>query len=368
MGKTKAKAPAPVPLVPTKKKVHIKTSARLAEKESAIVALKKDCPSDVVGRKLDRRNTDQVSSRSIRLKLGMYPRSQIDGNVDDDGKTIDCKVKDNIRQLRGTKRHIPVVFWRELIVEHHLSREVCGQLKAPEAREAVDKDLDAALKAAHHDNPALKTNDKITRWLDWREEPLNTTEMYGLLVGSMEAPSLSAKSSKIIQESLLTCIAKTKANETFSEYWSSSKDMFDMILLDKWRRASSDGVSRRSFLRAHRLSLSLFIDMTTATEIEQVLDQEFDPGMPLLKGMMSSTIGAELFLPEVTKCEVTVFLSDISRRIFEVEQQNFDPVEIRSFERIMMHSAANLDADISQAFDKCETKITFCASELGQKD
>ena len=163
MGKTKAKAPAPVPLVPTKKKVHIKTSARLAEIESAIVALKKDCPSDVVGRKLDRRNTDQVSSRSIRLKFGMYPRSQIDGNVDDDGKTIDCKVKDKIRQLRGTKRHIPVVGWRQFIVEHHLSREVCGQFKVPEAREAVDKDLDAALKAAHHDNPALKTNDQICR-------------------------------------------------------------------------------------------------------------------------------------------------------------------------------------------------------------
>ena len=131
MGKTKAKAPAPVPLVPTKKKVHIKTSARLAEKESAIVALKKDCPSDVVGRKLDRRNTDQVSSRSIRLKLGMYPRSQIDGNVDDDGKTIDYKVKEKIRQLRGTKRHIPVAFWRELILEHHLTGAMSGQLRPP---------------------------------------------------------------------------------------------------------------------------------------------------------------------------------------------------------------------------------------------
>ena len=38
---------------------------------------------------------------SIRLKLGMFPRSQIDGNVDDDGKTIDVKVKDNVRELRG---------------------------------------------------------------------------------------------------------------------------------------------------------------------------------------------------------------------------------------------------------------------------
>ena len=369
MGKTKGKVkdlPAEV-IARTKRKVHIKCSARLAEKESAIVALKKDSPSEINGRRLDRRNTEQVSSRSIRLKLGMFPRSQIDGNVDDAGKTIDTKVKEKIRALRGTRRHIPVAFWRELIVEHRLSGNLCGQLKPPEDREAVDKDLDAALKAAHHDNPALKSNDKITRWLEWRQEPLNTTEMYGLLVGSMEAPSLSAKSAKIIQEALLTCIAQTKANETFKEYWLSSKEMFDMILVDRWRKASSDGVSRRNFLRAHRLPLSLFIDMTTATEIEKVLDQECDPGMPLLKGMMSSTIGGELYLPEVTKCEVTLFLSDISKRIFEVEQQNFDPVEIRSFERIMMHSAANLDADISQAFDKCETKITFCASELGKK-
>ena len=89
MGKANAKAPTPVPLVPTKKKVSIKTSARRAEKESAIVALKKDEKYCVGSRKLDRRNTDQVSARSIRLGLGMYPRSQIDGNVDDDGKTID---------------------------------------------------------------------------------------------------------------------------------------------------------------------------------------------------------------------------------------------------------------------------------------
>ena len=46
-----------------------------------------------------------MSARSIRLKLGMYPRSQIDGNVDDDGKTIDYKVKEKIRQLRHKAPH-----------------------------------------------------------------------------------------------------------------------------------------------------------------------------------------------------------------------------------------------------------------------
>ena len=88
--------------------------------------------------------------------------------------------------------------------------------------------------------------------------------------------------------------------------------------------------------------------------------------MDMLQGMTDSTIGAELFLPELTKCEIKSFLSEITKRIFEVEQQNCDPVQIRQFERIMMHSAANLDADILQAFDKRETQISCCSSELGK--
>ena len=103
------------------------------------------------------------------------------------------------------------------------------------------------LKLCHHENPAAKTNDKLCRWLGRREEPLNRTEFYGLLVGSMEPPSLSAKASRTMQEALLTFTAKTKASEANEDYWPATKDTFDMILLNSGRKALSDGVSRSFF-------------------------------------------------------------------------------------------------------------------------
>ena len=83
--------------------------------------------------------------------------------------------------------------------------------------------------------------------------------------------------------------------------------------------------------------------------------------------MADSTIGAELFFPELTKWELKLFLDIINKRIFNLDYHNFDPVEVQGFQRLMMHSASNSDSDLLAEFDKCETEISFCSSELGKK-
>ena len=353
-----------------RRKINVTRNSKAADPDFLAAArqLKKDVKEDVnPGRKLDRRNTEQVAARSIRLKLGMYPRAQIDNHVDAQGVSIDQKVQCKVRELRGSRAHIPVSFWRSIVVDHALTREISSTLKPPEVREEVDRELDKALKLCHHDNPAMKSTEALTRLLTWRKTPWNRTETYGLLVGSMESPSLSAKASRTMMESMLEFIARTNTHEEFADFWTATKQQFDMILVCMWRKAQSNKVSRVNFLRARRRELSLFINMTEATEIEKCLAEGKDPPQSLLRQMYESTIGGELFLPEHTKSQVTSFLEDINTRIYNLEYHNFDATEIANFEKLMQHAAGNLDSDMLQEFDKCDTSISFCGANLSKQ-
>ena len=119
-------------------------------------------------------------------------------------------------------------------------------LIAPEVDEIVSKDLDVVLRAAHHENPACKSPDKLVRLLDWAPA-MNRTEFYGLLTGSFESPSMSAKHSAVILEAVIKLIARTKAREAFPDYWEIIHDTFDNLLARVCAKAVGDGVPRLNF-------------------------------------------------------------------------------------------------------------------------
>ena len=263
MGRAKAKAKATPEAPKAKKKVKPpKISARNAAASAAKVVLKKDQKEDNVkegSRKLYRRDTEMTMKRCVRLKLGMFPRHQIDTNVDDNGDLIEKKVLIKLRSLRGTKKHIPLSFWQSIIADHKLTKEILAGLAEPAQKELVNKNLDSALRACHHENPAARNSRQLIRHLEW-SGPMNQTEFYGLICGSMEAPSLSSRMSGEMLDAVCKFIARTRMHVAFPQYWVQLKDMFDSVLLSTWRKAQSDSVPRKNFLRAHRLALSLFVE------------------------------------------------------------------------------------------------------------
>ena len=97
----------------------------------------------------------------------------------------------------------------------YLIGELLEGLPLPAEQESVNTDLDISLKLVHNANPTAKREENILRRLEW-SGPMNRTEFYGLLHGSSESPSMSAKISRQILESLLKFAARTKAHEAFS--------------------------------------------------------------------------------------------------------------------------------------------------------
>ena len=84
-------------------------------------------------------------------------------------------------------------------------------LKPPEIEEKVNPLLDEAMKVAHSSNPAARSAEKMIKFLDFCPG-LNRTEMFGLLKGSYESPSMSRTMSQQLLRHVLVFIAKTGAH------------------------------------------------------------------------------------------------------------------------------------------------------------
>ena len=126
---------------------------------------------------------------------------------------------------------------------------------------------------------------------------------------------MSANMCRQILKSLLKFVARTKAHEAFPDYWKQLEPLFDNLSAQNGKRAQSDGVPRINFFRAHRLWLSLFVDMKLCTDIEMMVQSQQDPGSELLDTMNQSTIGLELFTPEMMKEELRQFVQDVGKKI-----------------------------------------------------
>ena len=363
MAKAKAKAkPKPEPKK-VRKQLKIKDSARCKREAAEAVVLKKDDSETAATRILFRRDTDAAVDRCVRLKLGCYPRVQVDNNCNADGDDIATVVRRKIHELRGTRKHIPWSFWQQIVKDHHLTGELLAGLAVPPDPENVNKDLDDALNIAHNPNPAARSAEKILRMLEW-SEPMNRTEFFGLIHGSVESPSMSAKMSQSVLQAVLKFIARTDAHKSYDDYWEQLSPFFDNLLAQQWKRAQSDSVPRINFIRAHRLALSLFMDMEMCTKIQMKCESQEDAESEELAKMTTSSIGQELFAPEMLKEELKAFVNDIGVRIRGLEDHNFDAIETQSFERIMRHQAESLDNDVLAEFDKANTEMDFCDGQI----
>ena len=161
MGVRRRKTAAEKKVAAPKKTASVGSPKARARAASSIVRIptkeQADSTSALTSRVLFRRNTDHQVDRCMQLKLGMYPRAQLEQHLNSSGKNIASAIKGEIYRLRGSRLHMPLQFWKDMIIDHRLSGCLMDGLQKPQQSEKVNKDVDLALKEAHHENPSKKS-------------------------------------------------------------------------------------------------------------------------------------------------------------------------------------------------------------------
>ncbi len=103
-------------------------------------------------RLLFRRATEDRVDRSIRNKLSMFPRQQLDNNTNEEGQSLVDVVREEHLRLRPNRKYIKLEFWERFIKDFAFTGTMVESLTAPVVVENISKDLDACVKAAHHEN------------------------------------------------------------------------------------------------------------------------------------------------------------------------------------------------------------------------
>ena len=115
MAKAKSKAKPGAGKDPPGKKLVLKKcekpAVHICEPLAVYVAAEK------LGRRLRTRDSDEMSERSVKLKLGMFPGQQIKFNLDDNNMGVHEKVKEEVRRCRKMKKHMQQEFWQKIIAE-----------------------------------------------------------------------------------------------------------------------------------------------------------------------------------------------------------------------------------------------------------
>ena len=183
-------------------------------------ASKREASNDESGcvgkRSLQRRNSDDVATRAIKLKLSAYPKLQVEQNTDENGEIIHVIVCREVRRCRAARKHISLDFWNDRIKKHNLRGTMAEGLVAPNVAEQVPVELNTALKLAHHASPAAKSAGKLMRYLEYAPA-LNRTSYYGLLCGACESPSMSRSMSLNILGGVLKYTARMRADIMFAD-------------------------------------------------------------------------------------------------------------------------------------------------------
>ena len=145
------------------------------------------------------------------------------------------------------------------------------------------------------------------------------------------------------------------------DYWNCLATHVDVQLATSWQKSQAHRVSRAKFLRANRDCLQLFLSLEVASRIEECVSAGKVQPDPKDVDLMcrAGHIGRELFATESLKAEHGLYVSEVARRLCELETQNFEETERQSFRRVCSHMAEALDREVWKAFDGEDLKIEF---------
>ena len=154
-------------------------------------------------RRLARRDTDEQVERIISDRLlSKYPADVVHGSVSKGGETVQQYLSKAVRDNKGSQKKLSSKFWVEFFKDFDMQVNPIKNLPEPTSlTETVDPALVAAMKIAHHENPAVRSSDPFERHLEICAAP-NYKEYYGMLSCSVESRAVtkatSAKMTKAI--------------------------------------------------------------------------------------------------------------------------------------------------------------------------
>ena len=347
-----------VKAAPLKSRVHIAPTLPVP-----IAAAANDALAVVTGaRTLFRRDTDHQVDRCIQLKLSMYPRQQLEGNLNGAGKNIAHSIKLEIYRLRPSKRHIALQFWKNLIVEHVLCGSLVEGLAKPPNVEEVAKYFGIAIAEAHNENPAKRSATKMLRFLEHVQQ-LNQTEVYGLLKASVESPSCSARMSEVLLEHMIEAWARHSLRDRFPQYHEVCKENFDFTMARLWKKAQGSRIPRKNWIVAKSDALSLFLDVAQALAIEECVQRKEDPSPAVVSAISKSTVGSELFSPEMMKAEFKQFLTYIDEKVRGLEDFHFESSEVAAFKMVMKKYVEHMNDGFCE-YDEASTAVGFLKCDV----
>jgi hypothetical protein len=254
------------------------------------------------------------------------------------------------------------------VPKHKLGGAPTDGLSVPLQPETVRRELDEAIRVAHEPNPAKRSAGKYVSLLK-HMPACNRTELFGLCKASFESPSLTRSMSAQMLPWLLKYFARCNMDKQEPDFWATLSPSFDSMMGEGWARAQASGTTRTSFLRANREVLGLFFSMEVATRAEAVAVEKQKPCMKDIEVLVkSSIVGSELFAAEQLRSECEHFLSEIKRRLYDVEMNGFDAEEVQSFTTITNHLANSLDVEVWKEFDNddlCVDYLSCTAKTVG---
>lgn len=142
-------------------------------------------------RRLNRRDTEEAVERVIAEKLaGKFSEEAINGATNASGQTVREFISENVRELRGGKKHLSTSFWSGFFQQFALRRSECDLLPVPTAADEVVRDeVFQNLRQCHDPNPAMRSVEPLVAYL--RSCPrLSHMELYGLINGCQECPTI----------------------------------------------------------------------------------------------------------------------------------------------------------------------------------
>ena len=183
-------------------------------------------------RRLQRRTSNEVTQRALKLKLGCFSKVQVACNTNAAGEIAESAVLREVRRCRQAKCHIQAAFWASLIREFSLGGTLADGLQPPGSAQPVNKHLDVAMRTAHSSNPAARSPLPVLKLLEF-SPGLNETEYYGVLRGSIECPTLSKTASQQLMEGVLRHTARLRCDVQWPHYWGHMQDHWDQLLFSQ---------------------------------------------------------------------------------------------------------------------------------------
>ena len=213
---------AVAPAAASKKKAKT-TSAAAApatasmKKKAPVVVISSGSAADDEGQKkrrqLDRRDTEEAVERYKQRKLNHIPEGRLLTVRNAEGKTVDQHITDEIKSKRQSQGRLASAFLVSIYDQFNLYGDQFDDLPQPDGSR-INPDLEAAMEAAHDDNPVKKSIKPMLNLLA-RKEQCDEMNFTALLKSSSPGPLLVVKDAVRIQVAVFEWIAATKSHLKF---------------------------------------------------------------------------------------------------------------------------------------------------------